>query len=165
MTDGFVLQLSEPLTEINIVVTGGEGVGKSTLVQRALDLPGLPPTQATQRKITAEAQEYLLRLLEIPSDDVDVDEDDNTVMWPDTIDSKITPRIDGALLLYNVKDKSSLEDIPEMLSECRHHMHPTKTQSRCSIPFPLFVANTDHCPSIRRDRQSRHTAHTHRYQM
>ena len=118
-----MLQLSEPLPEINIAVLGNEGVGKSTLIQRALDLPGLPPSQATQRNIKVERQEYLLRLLEVPNDDVEIDDEDDTVMWPETIDSKIMPRIDGALLLYSIKDKSSLEDIPEMLSECHGFAH------------------------------------------
>lgn len=118
-----MLQLSEPLPEINIAVLGNEGVGKSTLVQRALGLPGLPPSQATQRNIKAEGQEYLLRLLEIPNDDVEIDEEDDTIMWPDTIDDKIMPKIDGALLLYSIKEKSSLEDIPEMLSECNCLAH------------------------------------------
>lgn len=118
-----MMQLSEPIPEINVAVLGAESVGKSTLVQRALDLPGLPPSQATQRKITSEGQEYLLRLLEVTNDDVDIDDDDDTVMWPETIDSKIMPKIDGALLLYSIKDKSSLEDVREMLSECHHFAH------------------------------------------
>ena len=118
-----MLQLAEPIPEINIAVVGNEGVGKSTLVQRALDLPGLPPSQATQRKITAEGQEYLLRLLEVANEDVDIDDEDDSVMWPETIDSKIMPKIDGALVLYSIKDKASLEDVPEMLSECNHHAH------------------------------------------
>lgn len=129
IADRTMLQLSEPITEINIAVVGNEGVGKSTLVQRALDLPGLPPSQATQRNIKAEGQEYLLRLLEVSNDDVDIDDEDDTVMWPETIDSKIMPRIDGALVLYSVKDESSLEDIPEMLSECRRFPH----HRRCSL--------------------------------
>lgn len=127
--DEMMLQLSEPIPEINIAVLGGEGVGKSTLVQRALALPGLPPSQATQRNIVSEGQEYLLRLLEIADDDVDIDDEDDTVMWPETIDSKIMPKVDGALLLYSIKDKSSLEGFPEMLSECCRFLH----ERRCIL--------------------------------
>lgn len=124
-----MLQLAEPIPEINIAVLGGEGVGKSTLVQRALDLPGLPPSQATQRKITAEGQEYLLRLLEVTHDDVDVDDEDDPLTWPETIDSKIMPKVDGVLLLYSIKDKSSLEEIPDMLSECRRFTHERRSNN------------------------------------
>lgn len=128
-----MVKLSEPIPEINIAVLGAEGVGKSTLVQRALDLPGLPHSQATQRKITTDGREYLLRMLEVTNDDVDVDDEDDTIMWPETIDSKIMPKIDGALLLYSIKDRSSLEDVPEMLSEC--HLLGTNDHAVPSQPI------------------------------
>lgn len=113
-------QISEPLIEINIAVIGAEGVGKSTFVQRVLDLPYLPPSQATERKIPVDGNVYLVRLLELPIDDLDIDDED-PVTWPDTIEDKVMPRVDGALTLYNVKDRSSLENIPEMLSEWSSH--------------------------------------------
>lgn len=110
------LQLSEPLPDINIAVLGAEGVGKSTFVQKALEFSGPPPSQASERVISIKGNDYLVRLLELPIDDVDIDED--TIEWPETIENKIMPRIDGALTLYDVKDEGSLDSIPEMLSEC-----------------------------------------------
>jgi hypothetical protein len=59
---------------------------------------------------------YLVRLLELPIEDVDIDDDD-TVTWPDTIEDKVMPRIDGAITLYDVQDKDTFDDIPEVLSE------------------------------------------------
>jgi len=109
--------LSEPLTEINIAVIGGEGVGKSTFVQKALDLPHPPPSPAAERKIPIDGSVYLVRLLEMPIDDVDVDDDD-TICFPDTIEDKVMPRIDGALTLYDVQDENSLESVPAIISEC-----------------------------------------------
>jgi GTPase SAR1 family protein len=118
------VQLSEPIPEINIAVLGSEGVGKSTFVQRALDISGLPALQATQRPITLEGREYLLRLLEISNDDVEVDDEDDGIMWPDTIDGdKYMPRVDGVLLLYSVKDRPSFDDLPDLLSECNRFLH------------------------------------------
>jgi hypothetical protein len=110
------LQISEPLPEINIAVIGAEGVGKSTFVQKAFDLPHLPPSQAAERKIPVNEDVYLVRLLELPIEDVDIDDDD-TVTWPDTIEDKVMPRIDGAITLYDVQDKDTFDDIPEVLSE------------------------------------------------
>lgn len=110
------MQIAEPLPEINIAVIGAEGVGKSTFVQRALDLPHPPPTQAAERKIPIDGSVYLVRLLELPIDDVAIDEDD-VVDWPDTIDNKLMPKVDGAIALYDVRDKGSFGDIPEVLSE------------------------------------------------
>jgi len=115
------LQVLEPLQEINIAVIGAEGVGKSTFVQKALDLPNLPPTQAAERKTSIGGSEYLIRLLELPIDDVDVEEDD-TITWPDTIEDKMMPRVDGAVMLYDVQDRGSFDDIPEVLSEFGNHL-------------------------------------------
>ena len=123
------LQVSEPsLPEINIAVIGAEGVGKSTFVQNALDLPYPAPSAAAERKIPIDGSVYLVRLLELPIDDVDIDDDD-TVSWPDTIENKMMPKVDGALTLYNVKDKGSFEDIPDMLSECSNHVARSKMLS------------------------------------
>lgn len=49
---------------------------------------------------------------------MDWDDDDETLIWPETIDDKMMPRIDGVLVLYDIKDASSLENVPEMLSKC-----------------------------------------------
>lgn len=97
---------------------GAERVGKSTFVQKALDLPQPPISQATERKIAVQGSPYLVRLLELSIEDVDIDDDDNTVSWPETIENKMMPRIDGALTLYDIKKQGSLESVPEMLSEC-----------------------------------------------
>lgn len=109
-------QVAEPLPEINIAVIGAEGVGKSTFVQKALDLPSASPSQAAERKIPLDGSVYLVRLLELPIDDVDIDDDD-TVSWPDAIEDKIMPKVDGAIALYDIQDKGSFEDIPEVLSK------------------------------------------------
>lgn len=96
---------------------GSQGVGKSTFVQKALDLPNPPHAGSVEQKIAYRSSQYLVRLLEIPIDDVNVDDDDDTICWPDTIGNRMTPKIDGALTLYDVKDKSSLNQVPEVLSE------------------------------------------------
>lgn len=119
------MQVSEPLPEVNIAVIGAGGVGKSTFVQKALDLPTLSPSQAAERKIPIDGNVYLVRLLELPIDDVDIDEDD-IVTWPDTIADKVMPRVDGAIALYNVQDKDTFDDIPEVLSECCCLLAPAK---------------------------------------
>lgn len=112
-------QLSQPLPEINIAVVGASSVGKSTFVQRALELPALPLLQATERKVLVGDSVYLVRLFEVPLDEVDVDDDDDhdTITWPDTIEGKMMPHVDGAVALYDIQDKSSVEELPETLSE------------------------------------------------
>lgn len=63
---------------------------------------------------------YLVRLLELPIDNIEINDDD-TINWPDTIEDKMMPRVDGALALYDVQDKTSIEDLPEMLGKCMHY--------------------------------------------
>lgn len=104
------------MPEMNIAVIGGDGVGKSTFVQGALDLPYPSPTKAADRKIPYDGTLYRIRLLEISIDDVDIDEDD-TVSWPDSVADRMMPHIDGVLTLYNVADRDSLEDVPDTLGE------------------------------------------------
>lgn len=99
---------------MNIAVIGGDGVGKSTFVQGALDLPFPAPSKAADRKIPYDGTLYRIRLLEISIDDVDIDDDD-TVSWPDVVADRIMPHIDGVLTLYDVSDRSSIEDVPETL--------------------------------------------------
>ncbi|GAB7322496.1 hypothetical protein MBLNU13_g03429t1 [Cladosporium sp. NU13] len=108
-------QPEEPIPEMNIAVIGGDGVGKSTFVQKALDLPSPAPTKAADRKIPYDGTLYRIRLLEISIDDVEIDDDD-TVSWPDSVGDKMMPHIDGVLTLYDVADRESIEDVPETLA-------------------------------------------------
>lgn len=85
-------------------------------MQRALELPSLPTSQAAERKVPIDGSDYLVRLLELPIEELDIDDDD-TINWPDTIEDKMMPRVDGAIALYDVQDKESIEDIPQVLSE------------------------------------------------
>lgn len=118
---------------MNIAVIGCDGVGKSTFVQRALDLPFPSPTKAADRKIPYDGTLYRIRLLEISIDDVDIDDDD-TVSWPDSVADRMMPQIDGVLTLYDVADKSSIEDVPETLGRCfticEHGATPLRTMTR-----------------------------------
>lgn len=90
-------------------------MGKSTFVQKALGLPTLPPSQAAEQEIPIDGSVYLVRLLELPIEDIDINDDD-TINWPDTIEDKMMPKVDGALTLYDVQDRESVEELPEMLS-------------------------------------------------
>ena len=112
------LQTPESLSDINVIVLGARGVGKSTFIQKALDVSFPGTSRAAERKIHVKGSDYFVRLLEVAIDDVDWDEDDETVIWPETIDNKMMPRIDGALVLYDITDKNSLENVPELLSKC-----------------------------------------------
>lgn len=90
-------------------------MGKSTFVQKALDLPSPAPTKAADRKIPYDGTLYRIRLLEISIDDVEIDDD--TVSWPDSVGDKMMPHIDGVLTLYDVADRESIGDVFETLGK------------------------------------------------
>ncbi len=89
-----------------------------------------------ERKLSIKGEDYIVRLLELPIEDVDIDEDDNTVSWPETIEDKMMPRIDGALTLYDVKDQASLEHVPGML----------RAMNMSGIPSVLVSCKCDASP-------------------
>lgn len=104
------------MQEVNIGALGAASVGKSTFIQRALGLPDGLSTLVAERKFSIDSIMLTVRLLEIPFEDVDIEED-NRVSWPDTIDSIPTPKVDGVFILYDVMNQESLKHVPEMLSE------------------------------------------------
>ena len=143
---------------MNIAVIGCDGVGKSTFVQRALDLPSLAATKAADRKIPYDGTLYRIRLLEISIDDVEIDDDD-TVSWPDSVADRMMPHIDGVLTLYDVADRQSIEDVPETLGKstwpCLHMtLDLCLRQADCTLA-QMLTTN----PSC--DTQSRATVSSH----
>ncbi|KAF1991343.1 ras GEF [Aulographum hederae CBS 113979] len=129
---------SGPMHEINIAIIGATGVGKSCFVQRSFDVYNTPFSAVTSRKMSIDGSIYTVRLLEVPFDDLEVEED-NTISWPDTLDDLAMPQIDGVLTLYDVMDKDSLGDVPEILNAL----------NKSSLPFLLVACKCDHHPSHR----------------
>jgi hypothetical protein len=111
------MQASETNTmqEINIGVLGAAGVGKTTFVQRMLELRNRPTSAFSARKMAIDNNIYLVRLVELPFDDITID-DDEAILWPDTIEDLATPRIDGAFTMYDVMNQNTLAKVPEILS-------------------------------------------------
>ncbi|KAL9100226.1 MAG: hypothetical protein Q9163_004377, partial [Psora crenata] len=117
--------------EVAIAVLGSAGVGKSTFIQCALEQEhaGTPPVSS--KRLSWEGFPAVVHLVEIDVRDVRVD--DNSLQWPDTIEDRILPAIDGALLLYDVVDPSSIVPIAELLSESARPIPAEAFQnSKCS---------------------------------
>lgn len=91
-------------------------VGKSTFIKAALDLNQLPGSRAAEKRYPYEGSPYILRLLELNLDDIDTNHD-GTIDWPERVEDRIMPKVDGALALYSCKEASSIKDLRDMLSE------------------------------------------------
>lgn len=106
----------DDISEVNVAVLGTFGVGKSTFVQCALDLKQSPSSPISSKKVSLEGVLIRIRLLEVQLSDVKIS-DTQRVEWPQRLGEEDTPRIDGALALYDVMDQGSTIRIPEVLSE------------------------------------------------
>ncbi|KAL2350220.1 ras guanine nucleotide exchange factor domain-containing protein [Cryomyces antarcticus] len=128
----------EPMAEINIGVLGAAGVGKTTFVEKAFGLQTSVSSSATGKTIPINGKPYMVRLLEIPFDDIEVEEDAR-ISWPVVVNDQEMSPLDGALALYDVMNKDSLADIPKML----HAL------SRAALPCVLVSCKCDVHPTLR----------------
>ncbi len=99
---------------LNIAVIGADGVGKSAFVQRALRMPRPPNTNINGIRLDVEGVAYIVTLIELDLEHFDVDPSQK-IRWPKQINGHMVPRIDGALMLYDVTDKESVRDLPPTL--------------------------------------------------
>ena len=122
------------MENINIAVIGAAGVGKSTLIQRALGLRSLPTAVESSQKMSVDNVVYTVSLVELDLETLDFNPD-RRVQWPKQINGQIVPRMDGALILYDVMNRESLTDLPQTLSE------------RCNFHFPQFIPSPKLVPT------------------
>lgn len=104
------------MQDLNIAVLGARGSGKSLFIRRALNLPQPVPSAIATRKMRIDEGFYVVRFLEMTFNDIHIG-DRNTIKWPETIDDYATPRIDGAVVIYDVMSTESLTAVPETLSQ------------------------------------------------
>lgn len=104
------------MQDINVAIIGAKGTGKSTFIRRALGLPESTPATSCSRKWTIDGTTYIVRFIEMSFTDV-LSGERNNFKWPDSIHGLATPRMDGAITVYDVTDHSSLTKVPDMLSE------------------------------------------------
>lgn len=104
------------MADINIAVIGSAGVGKSTLIQRALGMRGLPTSAASSLRMSVDNVVYTVSLIEVELESFDINTE-RRIQWPKQINGDIVPRMDGALLLYDVMNRESIQELPQTLSE------------------------------------------------
>lgn len=129
---------SSAMQDINIAVLGARGTGKSVFIRRALNLPNTVTSAICTRKMTIDGGYFVVRFLEMSFNDVHIG-DRNDIKWPETIDNFATPRIDGAVTIYDVTNQESLAKVPEMLN----------VLSKSSLPFVLVACKCDRHPAHR----------------
>ena len=106
----------EGMQEVTLGVLGAANVGKSTFVQCALDLKRPAVLPASIKKVSLEGVTSVLRLIELPIDQVEITRT-HEIEWPETVGDQATPRMDGVLLLYDVTDQRSIAQVPDLQSK------------------------------------------------
>ncbi|KAF2658384.1 ras GEF [Lophiostoma macrostomum CBS 122681] len=126
------------MQDLNIAVLGARGSGKSLFIRRALNIPSTVPSAICTRKMTIDGGYYIVRFLEMTFNEVQIGHR-NAIKWPETIDDLATPRIDGAITIYDVTNRDSLAPVPEMLN----------VLSKTSLPLVLVACKCDQHPAHR----------------
>ncbi|QSZ33268.1 hypothetical protein DSL72_002856 [Monilinia vaccinii-corymbosi] len=116
------------------VFIGSNGVGKSTLIQRALGLRSLPNSIASSLRMSVDEVGYIVTLIELDLESFDIIPD-RRIQWPKQINGHIVPRMDGALLLYDVMNRESIAELPQTLNALVNSALPTILVScKCDNP-------------------------------
>ncbi|KUJ18233.1 ras GEF [Mollisia scopiformis] len=122
------------IQDINIAVIGSTGVGKSTLIMRALGLRALPTNIASSLRMSVDNVVYTVSLIELDLESFDINPD-RRIQWPKQINGHIVPRMDGALLLYDVMNRESIQELPQTLNGLVNSSLPTILVScKCDNP-------------------------------
>lgn len=104
------------MQEVTIAILGGAKVGKSTFVRCALDMKAPPVSSCTTKKVSLEGTVSVLRLYEFQLKNIKISED-CSIIWPRLAGDEAKSRIDGALVLFDVMDKTSLYEVADLLSK------------------------------------------------
>jgi hypothetical protein len=104
------------MQEITLAVLGAAKTGKSTFVQCALDLKKPAVSAASTKRVSLEGATSVLRLIELPIHEVGMTINQE-IGWPERVGDQAMPRIDGALVLYDVTNQGSIAQVPSMLGE------------------------------------------------
>lgn len=121
------------MESFNIAIIGAIGVGKSTFVQRILGLSRPPISTASSVRIVVDSAAYMICLLELDLDSFELNTP-HPIQWPKQINGHIVPRVDAALVLYDVTNKDTIRELPQTLGtfneQPRYRAHPTCRRRR-----------------------------------
>lgn len=106
------------MESLNIAIIGSRGVGKSSFVQRVLGLSRPPISDSSSLRMVIDNRNYSVTLLELDLEHFDITAD-QPIRWPKQVNGHILPRVDGALILYDVTNKETTVELPRTLSTCR----------------------------------------------
>lgn len=127
----------------NIAIIGAMGVGKSTFVQRILGLSRPPISTASSVRIVLDSTSYMITLLELDLDSFELNTP-HPIQWPKQINGHIVPRVDAALVLYDVTNRETIRELPQTLAALMNsNMPAVLVASKCEAPEEEQQVNAD----------------------
>ncbi|KAK2044396.1 RasGEF domain-containing protein [Colletotrichum somersetense] len=126
------------MESLNIAVIGASGVGKSSFVQRVLGLSRPPITNASSVRMVVENVTYGVTLIELDLEYFELNPL-QPIQWPKQINGHIVPRVDGALILFDVTNKESMKELPQTIAAL----------TKSNLPAVLVANKCDHPESER----------------
>ncbi|EHK15896.1 uncharacterized protein TRIVIDRAFT_39897 [Trichoderma virens Gv29-8] len=134
---------SSAMESYNIAIIGAIGVGKSTFVQRILGLSRPPISTASSVRITVDSAAYMITLLELDLDSFELNTP-HPIQWPKQINGHIVPRVDAALVLYDVTNKDTICELPQTLAALTNSNMPAMlVATKCEAPEEERQVNPD----------------------
>ncbi|KAK1996151.1 RasGEF domain-containing protein [Colletotrichum falcatum] len=126
------------MESLNIAVIGASGVGKSSFVQRVLGLSRPPITNASSVRMVVDNVTYGVTLIELDLEYFELNPL-QPIQWPKQINGHIVPRVDGALILFDVMNKESMKELPQTIAAL----------TKSGLPAVLIANKCDHPESER----------------
>lgn len=103
----------------NIAVIGSAGVGKSSFIQKTLGLSRPPISNASSVRMVVDNVTHMITLLELDLEHFELSPS-QPIQWPKQINGHIVPRVDAALILYDVMNPETLRELPQTLGNYSH---------------------------------------------
>ncbi|KAK1728097.1 hypothetical protein CaCOL14_000604 [Colletotrichum acutatum] len=136
------------MESLNIAVIGASGVGKSSFVQRVLGLSRPPITNASSVRMVVDNVTYGVTLIELDLEYFELNPL-QPIQWPKQINGHIVPRVDGALIIYDVTNKESMKELPQTIAAL----------TKSGLPAVLVANKCDHPESERQVDSQRVASH------
>ncbi|KAB8346189.1 hypothetical protein FH972_023235 [Carpinus fangiana] len=124
---------------LNFAVLGCSGAGKTTFIRNALSLTPKQHAPSKAKLASVAGQLYSVRLFEFTFDQLPLRRD-SQVVWPQRAQGIPLEHVDGAFILYDPTNGSSLDPVAKYLSSVQS----------TSIPVALLAAKWDLRPAHRR---------------
>lgn len=128
---------------ITIAVIGANGVGKSAFIQRALRM-----TRTSNQGIVTfnwteyDGSQHIVNVFEVDLEAFDMDMS-GPIRWPKQANGQMAPPVDGAMVLYDVMNKDSINPLSQTLSSLAASNYPmVLVATKCDNPEDVRELDT-----------------------